>query len=505
MDLLKHTIAPPRVAALLAAGFGLFSLTACGDDSNPLLTATATLTAGPTSNPNTSNPSSAGDPTGDPTDGTTGDPTDGGTGETDDPTGEPQDGPHALGTIFLGESHPAAGGNSSPAVSASFVPDAGTGAAQGCTESVAGCQLALVPDCGGGCDADEYCGFDDSCEAACLRICDASCGADEVCYFPAPNTPGCKKIESFDAGALTFLGTPIPITLFPPYAFMSDDNASPFAPGGTASVQASGASNAGFAAFEKEFTGTEFIQTSPKLDALGFAEVFGDGPLPVRWNAGDGEVTITATVTSSDFAVGTITCKADDPSGKFDIPRAALEAAVDGDPAVNIAVSVQRQRVDVYKDLTTKGELTGVTVQPVGYLNIITSSTEFHAFQGCNPGEAVCDNTCVDVQYDAANCGGCGKACAGDDACVEGTCNGIEACNACAEESQTGGCKAENDACAANAACKALETCIAGCQTQECLYMCGENVEASTIDLYNAQIQCLCDEVCVGECNGLCS
>ncbi|MFY0537440.1 hypothetical protein [Nannocystis pusilla] len=137
--------------------------------------------------------------------------------------------------------------------------------------------------------------------------------------LPAPNTPGCKKIESFDAGALTFLGTPIPITLFPPYAFMSDDNASPFAPGGTATVQASGASNAGFAAFEKEFTGTQFIQTSPKLDALDFAEVFGDGPLPVRWNAGDGEVTITATVTSSNFAVGTITCKADDPSGKFDI------------------------------------------------------------------------------------------------------------------------------------------------------------------------------------------
>ena len=376
--------------ALLAVCFGSFSLIGCkGDDdastdaatTNPV-TVTATVaetgdtpTSGDTGDTGDSTPT---DPSGDPT---------------EDPTGELMDGPHALGTILLGESHPAIAGNTVPFVSASFIPDVdGGGVGASCTESVAGCQIALVPDCNDSCEADQYCGFDAGCQPTCQAICDAPCGQGEVCYFPAPNTPGCKKLETFDAGALTFIGTPLPITLFPPYAFMSEANASPFAPGSVAKIQATGASGAGYEKFEKEFTGTDFMQTSPKLSTIDFAEVFGDGPLPVKWTPGKGQVTITATVQSPDFKFGTITCKADDASGGFDVPREALKAAIDGDDISNLTVSVQRQRTDLFKDLTTKGELTGVTVQPVGYLQIITSSTEFHAFEGCAQGEAVCNN-----------------------------------------------------------------------------------------------------------------
>lgn len=93
----------------------------------------------------------------------------------------------------------------------------------------------------------------------------------------------------------------------------------------------------------------------------------------------------------------------------------------------NLTLSVQRQRTDWFKDLTTKGELTGVTVQPVGFLQIITSSTEFHAFQGCNPGEAMCNNACVDLQSDVKNCGGCGESCEAGDSCDGGTCDGSAA------------------------------------------------------------------------------
>lgn len=506
----------PALSPIALAAVCIFSMPACKDggsdsatdgtsgsagtdstDSQPTGNTPTEATGDPTANPSqatdptadpTANPSEATDPTADPT---------------ADPTGDPPDGPHALGTIFLGESHPAAGGKTAPSVFASFVPDAGTGPVKACTEMVAGCELAVFPDCGQ-CENDEYCGFDASCKSTCQPICDASCGADEVCYFPSPGTTGCKKTESFDAGALTFLGTPIPITLFPPYGFMSDDNASPFAPGGKATVQASGASNAGFEKFDREFTGSDFVQTNPKLDKLSFADVFGSGDLPIKWVPGTGTITIMATVTSADFKTGTITCKADDASGAFNVPRAGLKAAIDGGDIGGLSISVQRQRTDLFKDLTTKGQLTGVTVQPVGYLQVITSSTEYHAFQGCMPGEAVCNEACVDVEYDDKNCGGCDKACAGADACQAGTCNGPEACNACGTEASTGDCKAENDACAKNAACDKFEKCFTACQTQACADKCSEGITQATIDLYNAQIFCVCDEACVGECAGLC-
>ncbi len=418
--LMKYAQPVISSASLLSVCLGALSLIGCkdgGDESTDAAmtgTMTATATVGDTSD---STPTS-----GDTSDTTPTDPTE---DPTEDPTGGPVDGPHALGTVILGESHPAAGGKTVPFVSASFIPDVdGGGVGAACTESVAGCQIALVPDCNNSCDGSQYCGFDAACEPTCLAFCDAQCAADEVCYFPAPNTPGCKKIETFDGGALTFIGTPIPITLFPPYSFMSNDNASPFAPGAAAKLQATGASDAGFEKFEKEFTGTDFMATSPKLNTIGLAEVFGDGPVPLKWSPGAGQVTITASVQTHENKIGTITCKADDASGGFDVPREALEAAVDGAGISYMTVSIQRQRTDWFKDLTTKGELTGVTVQPIGFLQIITSSTEFHGFQGCSPGDVPCGEICFNVQFDAKNCGGCGVTCAADETCEFGECSG---------------------------------------------------------------------------------
>ncbi|MCA9713220.1 MAG: hypothetical protein H6713_12820 [Myxococcales bacterium] len=436
--------------------------------------------------------------------GSEGSQTDSGTGDSGDTsdTGEPDE-PHAQGTIILGESHPAGGGSSVPFVAASFVPNVEGGGAGGCWETVQGCKIALTPDCGDGCNADEYCAFDDSCGSTCARLCDASCGADEVCYFPAPDSPACKKIEPFDAGALTFLGTPIPINLFPPYAF-SGDSGTPFSPGGAGSVQASGATAAGFASFEVAFTGTQFIQTSPSLDKLGIGDVFGDGPLPVRWQAGDGEVEITVSVTGDDFSSGQVTCEADDASGSFDVPRAALLAAVDGAGLSGVSVSIRRARTDRTKHLMTKGELTGVTVEPEGWVDVVTISTESHTFMGCQPGESFCGDSCIDTQWDDDNCGGCGESCPNGDSCNDGACNGVDSCNACAEDSATGDCKAVNDACAADPQCAALDACLIPCQTQDCVQECA-NMYSDGIDLYNETVYCICEDACVLECAGLCS
>ncbi|MEZ4451304.1 MAG: hypothetical protein R3B09_17625 [Nannocystaceae bacterium] len=445
-----------------------------------------------------------GSPTGSPTGGSTGDPSGDPTGETssgsdsDSDTGEPS-GPHALGSIVLGESHPALGGSATPSVSAVFIPDAAEGGAAACTETLSGCTLTKIPECKGGCEADEYCGFNDSCGATCLPICDAQCKDGEVCYFPSPGTTGCKAIESFDAGALSFLGTPIPITLFPPYAFMGD-NGSPFSSGGAATVQASGAAGAGYEAFERDFTGAQFIQTSPSLDKIPFADVFGSGDIPVKWVAGTGKVTITATVQSADFKFGTITCEADDASGSFAVPRAALEAAIDGEAVNGLTLSVSRRRRDLHTDLTTKGTLISQTVQPVGWLEIITSSTEFHTYEGCAPGEAICDDSCVDVQSDSDNCGECGSACPGDDYCSEGGCVGQTTCFACADDSETGACKSQANACAANSSCATFKTCFLECDTQACADACVEAATQEALDLYGALGECICTVACTSEC-----
>ncbi|MEZ4382441.1 MAG: hypothetical protein R3A79_13985 [Nannocystaceae bacterium] len=424
------------------------------------------------------------------------------TGDSDSDTGEPDE-PHALGTIVLGERHPATGGSATPSVSAFFVPDAEGGAAKSCNEVIAGCELAKLPDCDGSCESDQYCGWSDSCTPTCLQICDAECNDGEVCYFPSPGTTGCKKIESFDAGALSFIGTPIPITLFPPYVFMGDDG-SPFSSGGTATIQASGAAGAGYEAFERDFTATQFIQTSPTLDKIGFTEVFGSGDIPVSWVPGSGDVTITATVTAVDFTSGTITCEVDDAAGSFKVPRAALEGAIGGETVNGLTLAITRRGRHLHTDLTTKGELVGQTVQPVGWLEVITSSTEFHAYMGCAPGEAICDDSCVDVQYDDANCGDCGETCADDDYCDGGLCVGPTACYACFDDSLTGACKSAYDACQDYAPCKTFSSCYGGCQTQACADACVEAADNQALNLYDAIANCVCDVGCVQECADLC-
>ncbi len=434
------------------------------------------------------------------TDGETESGTGGETGETGE-TGEP-DVPHALGSIVLGETHAAAGGSSTPFVSAGFVPNTENLSAKGCFDNVSGCQIAMIPDCGDGCDSNEYCTFNDSCASTCTRLCDASCGDDEVCYFPAPNNPSCKKIEDFDAGALTFVGTPLPINLFPPYSF-SGESGSPFAPKGDSTVQASGATNAGFEAFEAGFTGTEFMTTSPSLSDLGLSKVFGSGALPVKWKAGDGDVTISVVVTADDFSSGVLTCEADDKSGSLDIPRDAILAAIDGGDVAGMTVSIERRRVDTTKGLTTTGTLTGVTVEPVGWVNIVTVSTETHTFEGCASNELFCGDECIDVDYDNDNCGSCGNSCLEGDSCEGGTCVGFGVCNACLEDSMDGDCKSAYDACEADPDCSGLTACLQGCDSTECQNQCGNDFPDG-IELYNAAIACVCEDACYDECYEYC-
>jgi hypothetical protein len=140
----------------------------------------------------------------------------------------------------------------------------------------------------------------------------------------------------------------------------------------------------------------------------------------VQWSGGADEVTITVTVTAQGGAYGTVTCDGDDTTGAFDVPRAAILAALGGEVPASVAVSITRSRTEVALGLATKGELLYAEVKPEGWLELTTASSESHVIEGCAWGELVCGDECVDVLWDPDNCGGCNEVCSGD--CYDGEC-----------------------------------------------------------------------------------
>ena len=370
------------------------------------------------------------------------------------------DGPHARGTIVLGESHPPQGSSSSPIVTASFVPDYHAQQAA-CGEQVAGCLVQTAPDCGGQCEWGEYCAYDESCQPKCQRVCDLACAADEVCYFPIPDNPACKKIEYFDAGALNFTGTTVPITLFPPYHFQGSVSGALFLPDSEITVHASGTTNAGFESFERSFRTTKYLQTS--IEHIGLPDLYGSGALPIQWTAGDDQIRIQLSVSGLNASTGIVTCKADDAAGMFGVPREAINAILaPGEELAGIHVAVERRRSELHKGLTTTGQLLDHTVQPEGWLELVSTSVEAVTLTGCG-GLAYCGGECVDVGWNDDHCGSCNNACSAIESCSWGECesscawNQIPCGNACVDPNTSnahcGGC---------NMPCSNGQTCSFG-------------------------------------------
>lgn len=427
----------------------------------------------------------------------------------EDPSTQP---PHSLGTIVLGESHGASGSTrSAPIVSATFSPDATLG--KSCKTKIAGgCEILAAPKCtksatsASGCLANEFCSFNDACAAVCTpsttttTTCETECGEGEVCKVTG-TTASCVKVQTFDAGPIAFSGTTTTITLFPPYRFETTGQGAPFLGGATIQVQAQGALEAGFEKFDEKFTATTFVQTDPPLGKIPRATVFGTGAIPVGWapSAASTSDSVIVTVTGS---AATVTCKMKDTVAKFDIPRAVVKAAQGetSESTAPVSISITRQRKEVHKDKTAKGELALTPVQPVAWLELVTQSSETASFQGCTgSAQQLCGDVCTDVNFDTKNCGACGKVCTATQTCNSGACTGTTTgCVSCKSNAKAGVCASQSSSCELDVNCSDLSFCIGQCTTATCVSNCNSSYPQGVTKF--APLKSCWDTQCASSC-----
>jgi hypothetical protein len=334
------------------------------------------------------------------------------TDTTDDP-----DGPHALGTIVLGESH-VSGGVSRRLVRVSFEPDSAASGTPARGRMVAGCELVIASE---------------------MR------GASEV---------------AFDGGTVAIRGAGTSLSLSPPYTDVPDEDGAPFRAGAPITVSGSGAADAGFDRFEETFTATEPLVTSPPLANLPRASVFSTGALPITWLAGADRIVVTVSGKG-----GVLRCETADATGHFELPREVVTTALGG--AEDLVLTVARERTEVRKGKKTKGHLEAAPVQPAGWLSFSTTSTETASFH-CSGAE--CTGTTL------ATCQDCRTSlCKTEfDACTaDATCPFLRTClDACKTSSCRNACfvkwpepvaKAKNGALYK---CQCINTCSAECKAE---------------------------------------
>jgi hypothetical protein len=411
--------------------------------------------------------------------------------------------------VALGESHAPNGGTSTPTITATFMPDA-SALPQTCAQQINGCSFVSAPQCGGSgssCGEGETCTWDSACNATCTASCSLQCGSGQECYFASPNQPECRDIQTFDAGALAFAGAGMttPITLFPPYAYQSTAQDSPYLAGKQIEVQASGAAGAGFNSFDETFTATTLLQTN--LGSLTSSSLSGTGAVPVTWATGGDTINVVVTGTG-----GVATCPGTDSAGVFQIPRAVVNAALGGDTALTLTVT--RERDEWHKNESTHGTLSTATVQPVGWLELTTTSTESASFvvtppPACDgPGDQTCPDGCFDTQTDQYHCGSCTTVCSSTQSCVDGQCTTPSStdCSTCQSTADTGTCSASFSTCEADSECGSYGSCYAACASGDTT--CQSSCETEYPDGYTDFLgykDCICFTACPSECATACS
>ncbi len=334
--------------------------------------------------------------------------------------------PHALGDIGVGEERLGSDKRWSFAYAA-FT--AGPSTYHRCTKLIDGCRAQLVPHCKestapSGCNGDDLCEFDEACAAYCKPTphCSPGCSIYQRCVF-AQGAPVCQLIEELGAGTLSFTGTSPPLMLDPPYMYLDSSGSVVLVPDNSIHVTATGATAAGFDAFDVSFTSTSIIHG--KLDQLPRLLVFGTGPLTLSWPAGTDKVTVSLSGDGGD-----VTCGASDAAGRVDIPRTLIDYLRDpntGDgslpPTGELSIGIRRERVTLDKNQRTHGPYTTGTLPSVGWLQLTTFSSEIARYKSCGENLSYCDvSDCFDLRNDPNNCGACGNRCDASQYCASGVC-----------------------------------------------------------------------------------
>ena len=299
----------------------------------------------------------------------------GDSGDSGDTTGDvPPGGAQALGTIVIGETHDPGGANATAIINASFIPNTDDTPAS-CAMDVGGCQVTVPPVCMVPCVVGEVCQFDDSCTPTCVETCSLACPAGEVCYFPVPGVPACREIETFEAGRLDFVGTEVPVTLFPPYVLPPGYDGTLTNPGGVVTVTASGASDAGFGPFEAMTTVSESLFTT--IDDILPTDAFGLADMTVTWVAGVDDVVVNLVVNDSLGGSGSVVCEGDDAAGNLAVPRVAIDAALaEMSTATLMELTVAGLHVESMSGVPTTGTLLETDLPAEGTIDFAFTSSE---------------------------------------------------------------------------------------------------------------------------------
>lgn len=406
----------------------------------------------------------------------------------------------AQGTVVLSASHSPGSSTVVPGVSVSFLPDTSSVLTSCGQSQISSCTITQAPDCSSlSCKAGESCGWDDSCSAACIPACTLSCGADQHCVRGGNGDQSCKAIQTFDAGAVAISGTNMPIAVYPPYAWKTSNEGSPFAPGADLRVQAAGPTGAGFASFDVSFKATTLLEANPPLDQLSLDDVFGSSDVMLGWLPGSDRVYVNL-----QGAGGSARCLAQDPSGAFSLPRDVIDAVLGTSDIQALSLSIERVRLERHQDAKTVGSLDDQTVQTKAWLDLMTTSTESIALQACKSSQTACGTKCVDTDTDSSNCGSCGNSC-GSGSCYNGSCQSTGgSCSSCqaSANSSTGMCGSEYASCTGT--CKSLVSCIMACNgmSTTCASDCYSTYGQSTA--FDNYVSCLCGNACSSPCATQC-
>jgi len=364
-------------------------------------------------------------------------------GTDDTATDSDQETPHAGGSIVFAESHAALSGTSNVAVSATFYPNLEPqkvcGSVKATTKTIDGCVFTInqnaynQPQCEDSC-GDGYCAYDDQCKPKCVVACTKACDSDSVCAFDEKGKPYCESIDErrltiadFNAGALSFSGETGAVTIRPPYIEAGTTSGIGFIPESEVKVSASGASEVGLEAFKGSFTTTTMLETS--LKKLSSKDLYGTGPMKLTWAKGSDDLRITLSG-EVNYKPITATCKADDASGTFSITRKVLNE-LGKDSVTNevttlnsLSIQMTRTKKTVQKGIKTKGEIEEVKIQPEGWVDFVSTSTESVQIEGCDNGYTYCpdEKQCANLFGDEKNCGECGNVCPSGKSCSSGEC-----------------------------------------------------------------------------------